>query len=492
MFLFFLFVHTPNMGTNKKVNYRGDQKMADNFTKFIFNFMELIQRPSSVIDYFSKFIKELEYEQRHTYILQLNKSSRIKRIPNTPITAYFGSLTIENEKCFKGKQHIDLSDKNGNPAFWTVILGHNNAGKTTLLRCLANLEPIKTSRGYIPKILSDDNQISINQNLPLPYTYEVSCSWYIQKNMYDYEQSGRWGVSTSITEHKTLENNTLLHSLPNIATERVINTIIYSYGISRNTGLTNTKEQDNTATLFDDNFTLINAEEFIIQLEKVKDILVNGLLPDIRDFRCVSQEINNKIKNFVEFETDYGWVRLRELGYGYQTTLAWVVDLAKKLFERYPNSKNPLHEPAIVLIDELDLHLHPEWQRKIIKFLSEQFPKTQFIATTHSPLIVQSADNINLILLEKEDDHVIIKQPNLTTYKGWTIEEILNDLMGLEGKTKSEEYLALVNIFNKAIINNNYQIAKETFDKLDTLLHPNNIHRELLELQLNSLSQETV
>ena len=54
---------------------------------------------------------------------------------------YFKSLTIENVKCFKGKHTIDLSDGEGKPAQWTVILGNNNTGKTTLLKCLAALEP---------------------------------------------------------------------------------------------------------------------------------------------------------------------------------------------------------------------------------------------------------------------------------------------------------------------------------------------------------------
>ena len=58
--------------------------------------------------------------------------------------AYFASLTIENVKCFKEKQTLYLSDGNDKPAMWTVILGNNNTGKTTLLRCLADLKPSTT------------------------------------------------------------------------------------------------------------------------------------------------------------------------------------------------------------------------------------------------------------------------------------------------------------------------------------------------------------
>jgi predicted ATP-binding protein involved in virulence len=421
----------------------------------------------------------------------------------TPPPAYFGSLTIENVKCFKGKHTIDLSDKNGNPALWTVILGDNNTGKTTLLRCLADLQPILINKNNnnnecIPKILSKYKKINTNKNLSLPFYYGVSCCWYI-KNI----QSLDWGISAYFTEYKIPVN----YGVSDLGNKSLANTIIYGYGTSRKMGktaLSESENQDNTASLFDDSVTLVNTEEWLLQtffavklekpnaaktLERIKTVLTSGILPDVKDFRF---DTTPDFKGFVEVETDYGWIKLRELGYGYQTTLAWIVDLAKKLFERYPNSENPLHEPAIVLIDELDLHLHPEWQRKIIKFLSEQFPKTQFIATTHSPLIVQSADNINLILLEKEEDHVIIKQPDLTTYKGWTIEEILDELMGLGENTVSDSYLEYMEEFGQALDEENYYKAKSAYNKLDKILHPASHQRKLLRLQMSGLIPETV
>ncbi len=419
----------------------------------------------------------------------------------TPPPAYFGSLTIENVKCFKSEQTINLSDKNGNPALWTVILGNSNTGKTTLLRCLASLEAVNLEHKslavpenlFSPKCFGKDN-------MELKEGYYVNSSILFEskiENNYIYTKlKDDWGYEYDVWY------SALIDSMKNF--------IIYGYGTSRrigSTSITNNEEQGNTETLFNDNLTLVNVEEFIIQtdyaskngiesakfrLEKIKQILTNGLLPDVKDINCRSIEENNQIKNFVEFETDYGFVKLRELGYGYQTTLAWIVDLAKKLFERYPNSENPLHEPAIVLIDELDLHLHPEWQRKIIKFLSEQFPKTQFIATTHSPLIVQSADNINLILLEKEEDHVIIKQPDLTTYKGWTVEEILDELMGLGENTVSDSYLEYMEEFGQALDEENYYKAKSAYNKLDKILHPTSHQRKLLRLQMSGLIPEVM
>lgn len=134
----------------------------------------------------------------------------------------------------------------------------------------------------------------------------------------------------------------------------------------------------------------------------------------------------------VEFKTPYGWVHLSNLGYGYRTMISWIVDLASRLVEHYPDSPNPLAEPAVVLVDEIDLHLHPKWQRELIGFLTERFPNTQFIATAHSPLIVQSAGDANIALLKREGDHVVIEN-NPETIRGWRIDQILtSDLFGLE------------------------------------------------------------
>ena len=94
----------------------------------------------------------------------------------------------------------------------------------------------------------------------------------------------------------------------------------------------------------------------------------------------------------IHLQTFTGRVRMNALSLGYRTTVGWVIDLAWRLLHRYPDSPDPLREPAVVLIDELDLHLHPRWQVKIIKDLSSLFPATQFIATSHSPLTVQVAE----------------------------------------------------------------------------------------------------
>lgn len=157
-------------------------------------------------------------------------------------------------------------------------------------------------------------------------------------------------------------------------------------------------------------------------------------MPDVDDIRFSETESGRTPKPIVEFHTPYGWVESKDLSLGYRTSMAWIVDFASRMFDLYPESENPLAEPAVVLIDEIDLHLHPKWQRELIDYLTNLFPNTQFIVTTHSPLIVQAAAarDANIVVCRREGDHVVIDQ-SVEAVKNWRADQILtSDLFGLE------------------------------------------------------------
>lgn len=84
---------------------------------------------------------------------------------------------------------------------------------------------------------------------------------------------------------------------------------------------------------------------------------------------------------------------IMQLSDGYKTLLSLIIDLASRMALANPQLQNPLDAYATILIDEVDLHLHPEWQRGVISDLLTVFPNTQFILTTHSPYIVESINN---------------------------------------------------------------------------------------------------
>src|SRR5690606_28696358 len=88
---------------------------------------------------------------------------------------------------------------------------------------------------------------------------------------------------------------------------------------------------------------------------------------------------------------------------------------------------------GIILIDEIELHLHPEWQGRICSVLKEVFPKAQFFISTHSPHVVQTALKDEVIALERRNNEVVRRKLPTSEYgyQGWTIEEILEDVMGM-------------------------------------------------------------
>ncbi len=218
-----------------------------------------------------------------------------------------------------------------------------------------------------------------------------------------------------------------------------------AYGAARGNTASELREEapsPDYGTLFDPAAELVNAEEWLLRLDYASlaegrtgpsearlhqvGALLLALLPGVTDVSVAP-------KTGARFLAEYGWVPLRGLSLGYQTMIAWTVDLAWRMVRRYPDAADPLAEPAVVLVDEIDLHLHPRWQRELIDFLSARFPRTQFIVTAHSPLIVQAATEANVVVLRREGDHVVIEN-NPERVKAWRVDQLLtSDLFGLEG-----------------------------------------------------------
>jgi predicted ATP-binding protein involved in virulence len=375
--------------------------------------------------------------------------------------AYFLSIELENVLCFKTLQQLDLSDTNGFPAQWTVILGDNGVGKTTLLRSLAGMEPTssklpddtKITRIFAAPRFLESTRLEEIQILISPET-KITAHF-----MYGSELNSWKGVATGIAiEPSTYLQKTSLAVLKSFSTlsiklendEDLLGLKCYGYGANRRLGetsLSETLSSDSCVSLYSDDEALINAEEWLLQadyavarsapnnterLEQrfrlIQDTL-KQLLPDISDIRIAPADDGNP-RPAAEFLTPYGWVSLKSLSLGYKTVIAWTVDLAVRLMDRYPHSEDPLAEPAVVLVDEIDLHLHPKWQRTIMSFLTERFPNTQFIVTAHSPLVVQAAKNANIVLLRREGDHVVIdNDPEIID--NWRVEQVLSSVFEL-------------------------------------------------------------
>lgn len=434
---------------------------------------------------------------------------------------YYNKLYMKNVRCFKGNHEIDFGNGNGQPSQWTVILGNNNVGKTTILRVIAGLEfcSFEDSFGYnasrtmkfdkystfnekIVIIGSELFKVNANQHINIRGFQELISNSPYTKNL--NQKDIEWLQKIKLSAAIIMENQQSTFPYPQ-PPEQLNDLKLFGYGTSRIMFDSQFVNDDNTQGIFDNKTLLLNVEEWLKELhfaannknkdaekryKQVENILCGGLLPEVTQIRITTIPDKSSFETFPEFFTSQGWVRLEDLGYGYQATLAWVADLAKRMFDQYPDLENPLHGPAVVLVDEIDLHLHPEWQRKIIKYLSDLFPNTQFIVTAHSPLIIQSAENVNLIMLEKDDNPdgkgINIRQ-KFGSFQGWTVDEILTELMNLGDRTRSDKYLELMQDFENAVLEDDYEKAQDAYNQLDTILSPSSYQRKVLQIQMSSL-----
>ena len=139
-------------------------------------------------------------------------------------------------------------------------------------------------------------------------------------------------------------------------------------------------------------------------------------------------------------------VRIEQMSDGYRIMIAMIADIAARMAEANPSSEcsgldDPLNTPGIVFIDEIDLHLHPVWQRKVLRQLHAIFPNVQFIVTTHSPNVVMGA--LDLVQVVKLDNGIIDSQIDSIQYAYYDISQLLlSELFELDN-VRSDEYLKI-------------------------------------------------
>lgn len=196
-------------------------------------------------------------------------------------------------------------------------------------------------------------------------------------------------------------------------------------------------------------------------------------------------------KNEIMVLTPTGEIYLEYLSSGFKSCLYILMGIIKEIEYRFQEQILEATDfDGIILIDEIELHLHPEWQGRICKILKDNFPKAQFFITTHSPHVVQTAGKDEVIALQRIDDNVIKRDLPTSEYgyQGWTIEEILKDVMGMKG-TRSEEYNEIREKFLNAFRKKDKPKAQEAFDKLQEMLHPSNELKVIFQMQLDSLGE---
>ncbi|MEI8085254.1 MAG: AAA family ATPase [Paludibacter sp.] len=202
-------------------------------------------------------------------------------------------------------------------------------------------------------------------------------------------------------------------------------------------------------------------------------------------FKSEGKELKTVTKAIEQFVPEYTYLRVTrvprpimlidkngetfnidQLSDGEKNLISLVGDIARRLAIANPNSSEPLHGEGIILIDEIDLHLHPSWQRLIITQLTKVFPNCQFIISTHSPQVISQVNPECLFLL-KNDNNELSYSKALESY-GMNTDRILEDLLDVDARPSKEKKL-LHNIF-QLIQDNKLVDAKVEITQLQAII----------------------
>lgn len=346
---------------------------------------------------------------------------------------FLKKLSLKNFKCLSS---IELSFEKTTTVNrqWTFILGENGTGKSNILKSIALVTSGSTALGELLGNVDDwikysENSCSITAELATKKGEERIIS--LQLNRGD-------NLSKIISN-----NRDSLHLIDDAIENADRNYFVVAYGASRrlsneffsNFEKSRNNRSINVRNLFDNNSSLNPLAAWIIELDYrsgnegiqlVKEAL-QDFLPGI-SFHSIDKQ-----KKQVLFQTVDGIIPLEQLSDGYQNMAAWIGDLLFRITETFKDYKKPLESRGLLLIDEVDLHLHPKWQRKLYDFIGSKLPNFQVVATTHSPLTAQQAETGELYALKRNTNNIIEIIPFNGSPKSLLVNQLLmSPIFGME------------------------------------------------------------
>ena len=204
---------------------------------------------------------------------------------------------------------------------------------------------------------------------------------------------------------------------------------------------------------------LIKPEGFCFpdpQLEAVRET-IERFLPDFSNLSVRRNPLRMEVTKKNEIVT------VNQLSDGEKCLIAMLGDLARRMAIANPQNPDPLTGNGVIIIDEIDLHLHPQWQRFVVPKLLEVFPNCHFFISTHSPNIITHVQPESLHFMEQTEMGIKI-DPVQESY-GKNVDRILEDLMGLETTRPKEIAEALKDIYEQ-ISQNQLEAAKKKINDL--------------------------
>lgn len=373
---------------------------------------------------------------------------------------YIQSIAIDNLRCFKkasldfwypGRRRLADGEIAGAtpPTFRNVnvILGVNGAGKSTILDgiALAVLSAVIASSGYTPyslvrrqssrkigranlraKLILHDQDVGRGEPFSRkPFTVETGI-----RQRGDHEVITGEDESNPIWESMFDDSSPAFLLVGYSATRRVESSSTFELSARRKS---RQLRYERVASLFEEHFALTPLTAWLPALRKDNPgrhkqvvTLINRLLPRGTRFtaKLVAGEYLFKLRGA---EVPFG-----ALSDGYRAYIGWIADLLHHVCMGCPKGKKLVDNRGIVLVDEIDLHIHPEWQLTIIPRLARALPRLQFILTTHSPIVAGTLEQANVHHLRTaKAGHTIVERPEEELF-GLSADQILGShLFGL-------------------------------------------------------------
>lgn len=178
-------------------------------------------------------------------------------------------------------------------------------------------------------------------------------------------------------------------------------------------------------------------------------------------------------------------LRLEQFSDGYRTTLAMIMDIASRMAEANPAMNDPLQTEGIILIDEVDLHLHPGWQQRILNDLQRAFPNAQFIVSTHSPQVLSTVKADCIRALEWQDGTPKLVPIDFSL--GAEAQQILNTILDVPARPQELEIVKCLNRY-EALVNDDKWDSEEALElrqELDSWGHGFEPELAALDIDIN-------
>lgn len=301
-------------------------------------------------------------------------------------------LKICHIKCFD-EIEINLNSSHNT----TLIIGVNARGKSTILQLIAlGLNGIKT----VPFPYSWKQVVKTNSHHG---TFEMDIVFDGKLTQLKFEVN----KDDSITciqgddDLKPMQDKFLL----------------FAYGANRHIKLEDPKpykEFDAIATLFGENGYLKHIRvsttfEYVNNNFKIVQQLINAVLEKSDHENNVTLEGYDAESLYFKTPSNPNQpISVEALSEGFKSTFVWLFDMIIRIAKKGGNLNNAQEITGLVLLDEVDLHLHPSWQRTILSSIETVFPNIHFIVSSHSVFVAQSIKNDNLIALEWDNDKIVV------------------------------------------------------------------------------------